>query len=450
MPQGTEEGTELRLPQTFTLLVNRPARFRLLTSTERPGDRVGDLVPIEGLAELPPIFAALRLEGTSRDQTLPVELCATLTEIGTLAIECVVPESGRRWKLAFDLRAKETAPGEGAAPTSEKEAPLDFAPAQDIIRRTFAPAPDGPKVTPDRVIKELEAALGTSRENWTLPALRALWEPLRDLRGERGKTVALEARWLNLAGFCLRPGFGYELDDWRIKEIWRVWNAGLVNDGNEACRLSWWILWRRVSGGLGRTQQDELAKRIAPHLTAPPGTRPGGRKPPGPQEAAEMWRTVASLERIAPELKEKLGEALLPRVEKIGIAGWFAIGRLGARVPLCGPVGGVVPRKTAEQWLERLLLLDWKSGAEHAAFAVAEIARCAGDRARDLGDTLRARVADRVKAAAGGERLVEMILSPVVLEAREERFAFGEALPTGLRLADLPREGGVDVGETAP
>ena len=49
---------------------NKPARFRLFSSSERAGDRMGDLCPVEGLAELPPIFTVLRLEGTSRDQVL--------------------------------------------------------------------------------------------------------------------------------------------------------------------------------------------------------------------------------------------------------------------------------------------------------------------------------------------------------------------------------------------
>src|SRR5262249_58735959 len=121
-----------------------------------------------------------------------------------------------------------------------------------------------------------------------------------------------------------------------------------------------------------RTQQEEVAKRIIPHFL---GAARGARKSPSPQEAAEMWRTVASLERIVPDSKASLGEALLARLEhdKIGLPGWFAIGRLGARVPLFGPASDVVPARIAEQWVARLLALDWKH-AEQAAFAVAEIA----------------------------------------------------------------------------
>ena len=56
-----------------------------------------------------------------------------------------------------------------------------------------------------------------------------------------------ESRWLNLVGFALRPGRGAPLDDWRVKQLWRVFNAGLAHEKDEACRLSWWIVWRRGS-----------------------------------------------------------------------------------------------------------------------------------------------------------------------------------------------------------
>src|SRR5262249_12104447 len=180
------------------------------------------------------------------------------------------------------------------------------------------------------------------------------------------------------------------------------------------------------------------AKRITPLFLAAPGTRPGGRRPPGPQETAEMWRTVASLERVPPQTKQQLGDALVERLDKVGVAGWVSLGRLAAAVPMYGPASGVVPKRVAEKWLDSLLALDWSKHPEHAAFAAAEIARCAGDRVRDLDDALRARVAERVRTTADGARLAEMVLAPVVLEAREERFAFGDALPVGLRLADLP------------
>jgi hypothetical protein len=192
-------------------------------------------------------------------------------------------------------------------------------------------------------------------------------------------------------------------------------------------------LWRRVSGGLTSTQQDEIFKRIAPHFL-PSFAKKADRKPPGPQETAEMWRCVASMEHLTAKQKAELGEVLLGQIEKKKAPehALWAFGRLGARVPLYGSVGEVLSAKRAEKWLERLMALEWKS--DQYALAAAEIARSAGDRARDLDEAVRRRLAERLKQASDGARLARLVLEPIAREAREERLAFGDSLPSGLRL----------------
>ena len=46
--------------------------------------------------------------------------------------------------------------------------------------------------------------------------LRALFDALMQRARRRRRSAEHERLWLNLAGFCLRPGFGYALDEWRI------------------------------------------------------------------------------------------------------------------------------------------------------------------------------------------------------------------------------------------
>src|SRR5205823_7672201 len=124
-------------------------------------------------------------------------------------------------------------------------------------------------------------------------------------------------------------------------------------------------------------QQDEIFKRIAPHFL-PSFAKKAERKPPGQQEAAEMWRCVASMERLPGKQKAELGDVLLAQLEKkkVGEHGLWALGRLGARVPLYGPVEGVVSRKVVEKWLDKLLALEWRGEAH--ALAAAELARASG------------------------------------------------------------------------
>ncbi len=391
------------------------------------------------------MYTVLRFVRSSHEAALSVNLHARLTEIGTLELECVARATGNeqedRWKLAFDLRGGEERPEQAgsAAETSPVEVDahqLDR--AVGVLRALYGKEAGGAAVDPPSVMRELQAILGP-RDGWSFTVLRALWEPLKDLRGGRGKSAAHEARWYNLVGYTLRPGLGYPLDDWRVKETWRLFNAGLVHDKDDPCKLEWWILWRRVSGGLTRTQQDEIFKRIAPHFV-PTFAKKAERKPPGAQEAAEMWRCVASMERIFAKQKAELGDALLIAIDKqkVGEQSLWALGRLGARVPLYGPVEGVVSKARAEKWLERVMAMTWKGEAQ--ALAAAEIARASGDRARDLDEGLRRRLSERLKTAvADGERLARLVLEPTAREAREERLAFGDSLPSGLRLvADSP------------
>ena len=106
-------------------------------------------------------------------------------------------------------------------------------------------------------------------------------------------------------------------------------------------------------------------------------------------------------------------------------------------MPLYGPVEGVVARKKAEKWVERVLAMEWKG--EAPALAAAEIARASGDRARDLDEALAAALEPSgSKSVAEGERLARLVLEPTAREAREERLAFGDSLPSGLRLMSEP------------
>jgi hypothetical protein len=216
-----------------------------------------------------------------------------------------------------------------------------------------------------------------------------------------------------------------------VKEIWRLFNAGLVHDKDAPCRLEWWVMWRRISGGLSKTQQDELGKRLSPYLLP----KKNDKRSVSRQELAEMWRAMASMERLGHKQKGELGDALLGELEKKEAPehALWALGRLGTRVPLYGPIEEVVSVKKAERWLERLLAMPWKGEAE--ALAAAEIGRAAGDRARDLDEGLRRRLADRLRTLTDGERLARVVIEPIAREAKEERLAFGDALPQGLRLS---------------
>ena len=78
----------------------------------------------------------------------------------------------------------------------------------------------------------------------------------------RKKSPAFEARWLNLGGFCLRPGFGFPGDDFRIEQARRIYAGGLQyrQPGAERNRLV------DLLGPRRRRAESQSAGR---HLPAP-------------------------------------------------------------------------------------------------------------------------------------------------------------------------------------
>src|SRR5690606_3455426 len=128
---------------------------------------------------------------------------------------------------------------------------------------------------------------------------------------------------------------------------------------------------------------------------------------PTRQEAAEMWRTLANLERLPIDAKQKLGGEVVRRITHAPARDQqihdCALGRIGSRVPLYGPLNAVVPTASATRWIEAVVELEWPD-PEKAAFSVAQLARKTGDRARDIDESLRARLLDRLGQISGAER----------------------------------------------
>lgn len=439
LPRGSEEGRELRLTERrFSLRLGQPVRFSLLAATGDQCSSPGELVEVdrERFRTLPPL--ATVLDGpTALDvgdaREVPVQLAAMLTEIGTLEIDCVATDAAptdlrRRWRLEFQLRGRQAQ----VAAAIPAELPAGFSQAAERIERVYGNrvAGVGPKET-KTLQRDLKKLLGR-RGTWETPVLRALFGILWDGAKRRRRSADHERLWFNLTGFCLRPGYGYLLDDWRLRQLWTIYGQGVQYQDEARNQAEWWTLWRRVGGGLDQARQLRILEDLEGHLH-----KPGGRSGKGEQIPAydAMIQLAASLERLPPEHKARLGELLLKAGQKPTDATrrWWALGRLGARVPFYGSQHQVVPRALAETWLEQLLDLDWWAVAP-AAFAATQLARMSGDRERDLDPAVRDRVVTRLRKEKASQKWIAMVQAVTELDASEEALIFGESLPPGLRL----------------
>lgn len=453
-PKGMQDGQELEVSsREFELVTNRPVSFPIYTSTGPETHAVGSLHrlhPSEVVA-LPPLETVVRFGKQKAGTTLPVRLQARRSEVGTLELSCFSKMSGARFKLEFDLRAEgrdgprsgraSAPPPSGAGPGAKDPVPAGeleeakLSAGREVLLATFALEP--PRPDPEPVMKRLEAALGVARGEIPLGTLRALAEQLIELQDRRGLSPELEVRWLNLVGFFLRPGRGFALDDWRVKQLWRIHAGGLVFPGRDQGELNWWILWRRVASGLGRGHQEELASVLFP-LLIPSLEKRAKRRPPRAksQEAAEMWRCAASLENLAAKSRAQLGQALVELIAagQAPKGALWALGRIGARQLLYGPKEATVRAAAATEWTERLLTVPDLGRDEDPVPALVSLARRAGDRQLDVDDAVRARVRAYLEARGAHAELLRPLDEVVVYDAETERQAFGEGLPVGLRL----------------
>jgi molecular chaperone DnaK (HSP70) len=444
--RGMHEGDEVEVTSpAFDVLANQPVSFPLYASSTRLGDASGAVVEAarESLAELPPIRTVLRFGKKLAARAIPVHVISRLTEIGTLEVWCRSLVTDHRWRLQFSLRdaVHETAEEEreeGGGASELEVAPERLEAAARALRAVFpaAAAPGGGD--PVGLMRELESAMDAGRDAWPLGAIRRLWDVLWEGRAARGVTQQHEARWLNLCGFLLRPGFGHELDEWRIQQLWKLYTEGLRFPRAVQCRAEWWSMWKRIAGGLSRAQQQELYNQVAPFvLPRLKAKTKGKRSAVGPQEVREYWQLLASCERLSAAAKAELGSALLPSVAKgkAADAEVWALGRLGARAPFHGPLNCVVARQNAEEWVEGLLRRDWRKPGP-IGFAAVQLARYVGDRERDLDEGLRRRLAERLRQQPRGERAARLVTEYVPLEAQERARLLDESLPVGLQIRD--------------
>jgi hypothetical protein len=240
------------------------------------------------------------------------------------------------------------------------------------------------------------------------------------------KSPRHELRWLNLLGFCLRPGFGVLGDDARIDKLWPL--TELVFADDLQCQIERLAMLRRIAGGINASRQQALYRE---DTSLAVGNKKSRRNR---QLEYESWRLLASLEHLPARFRLSLGRELLTRLKtEPADAIWlWSLGRLGARIPLYGPLHSVVSPEIAGDWLKSLLALPTFTSA--TASAIIAIAQRTDDSSRDIDDTTRTQAISRLQEFAIPESTVQILSSYVTPTLADALRSFGESLPLGLQL----------------
>jgi molecular chaperone DnaK (HSP70) len=439
LPAGIEEGSTLPLlNHEFSVLANRPVSFTLYSS--RTGhDAHGEVAALDeaNVHRHPPLVTLLRYGKKMRDVYLTVRLRASFTEVGTLELWCESRDTPHRWRLQFELRGEESQTqrldtlksqpmpaGSSAIMTSD----ANVESAAQLIDSVFGGSAERTTLGPDTLVSQMEAALGIKRDSWPTSAIRRFGDVLIEVAAGRRKSPRHEARWLNLSGFCSRPGLGVPGDDARVNDLRTIASKELVFIDDLQCQVGMMVLLRRIVAGINASEQQALYHKRASRV----GSKKKGRV--NRQLEYEDWRLVASLEHLLASTRALLGHELLAKIKKEpGDAIWlWSLGRLGSRIPLYGPLHSVVPPKIAGEWLNALLDLSTFTAVTGSAIGL--IARRTDDRSRDIDDAIREQAISRLTVLGIAEETVHLLSKYVPPERPDAVRSFGESLPPGLQV----------------
>lgn len=440
VPGSASPGDTFLLEQLqLELTIGQPVQFPIVYSNARLSDRIGAQVELndEQFRHLPSIRTVIEASRKLAGSTMPVRLEVQLSEIGTLQLYCQSTTSDHRWKLEFDVRGSTQTDREPSHSGGESTGMLDESSHQAatcVLHAAFA----SDEIKPGKVIKALTEATELPRSQWPPNLLRAMWEDLIELSDGRRTSPAHEARWLNLLGYCLRPGYGMAADDWRVAETWKSVNGKLahaaVSSRNEAM-----ILWRRIAGGFTPGQQLTVYQQVAGPLRSvlDPARRSKGSGVSSPAELIELLRLVGSLELLPVDEKSQIGNWLAELVHNKKWAAaqsaiLWTLGRLGSRVPTYAPLNCVISPTTAEAWLRSLLRRPVDAGAY--ALALMLCSRRVDDRYRDIDAGMRTDVLATLRSIDAPANHIVLVEVGGQLASEEQTEILGDSLPLGLRL----------------
>ena len=441
IPGDAEAGQTFRTEDhPLQLKIGTPVQFPLWVSSTRLADRVGEMIDIDRreTTPLPPICTALVRSKRRDDDLVQVVIESELSEIGTVGLYCVDSESRNRWRLEFDIRSTLETDRQSHDARGESAGIIDSETVDrcgNAIARVFRRVGQPESLAPSKLVKEIQSIAQLSRHAWPPSLLREMWQRLMDEQEGRRESPQHESRWLNMIGYCLRPGYGVAVDDWRVAQTWRAIHGKLAFP-DVASRCESMILYRRVAGGLTTGQQTQLA---APLISA---VKNKSRRLE-PNEAAEVWRLLGSLERLPLTEKTDLAAFALnfmkqSKNEKLRPVLLWTLGRIASRQITYGPLNCTVPADPVARWigeLEELFVAGKFSDCRHACLlTLVQMSRRTGDRFRDLPQEQVARTVHLLERNNAPDHYVTLLTDGGVLQTEEETAIFGEALPLGIRL----------------
>lgn len=427
LPKGTLTGESVALEQDFFIKIGQQVQFPLYRSDDHIECIAGNVRDSSSLHYISNL--ATELDSSENRTELPVTLSAQIMEVGVLEVTLNSKNGRDQWRLDFATKSNK------ATEANEEEGILhsNVGQAEECLTLCFSTV--GQKQKPD-LIKSLKQDLDQwlgKREDWNLVTSRRLVDKLLSLKSGRTKSAQHERQWLQLIGYCLRPGYGAADDLARVQQITDITKIGTQFDAAPVWG-QYWTLYRRIAGGLSAEQQHFLFKQFSQYYS-PTGQRSRKKsKALVIKSSDDLIRLVGALEGLSSEDKITTIEWLIKRLSKSSEpdTAWWTIGRVASRHLLSGHQENRIEEKVLFFALDFALKEDWKK-RKQAGFAAVLMSQVSSNESDEL-KGYRKKIANKLKKDKCPTHWLERLESQIEINNDELNALLGESLPIGLRL----------------
>ncbi|SBS37389.1 Chaperone protein DnaK [Marinomonas spartinae] len=439
LPKGTLKGETITLGQAFFVTLGQQVQFPLYRSDDHVECLVGVVRSEDGLHYISTLTT--ELDGSTESEECAVTLAVQMTEVGVLQVLLKANNQRDQWRLDFSTQSRPSQGSSQGTSGHDDSGQVDesgllhanMGQAEEHLAKCFSSV--GQKQQPDLVKslkQDLEQLLG-NRDDWNLATSRRLADKLLSLKSGRLKSAQHERQWLQLVGYCLRPGYGAAEDLARVQQVVNITKAGTQFDTAPVWG-QYWTLYRRIAGGLSTEQQTHLFKQFSQYYS-PSGQRSRDKmKALTTKSSDDLIRLMGALENLAMDDKQTVIDWLLKRLKKSSEpdTAWWTVGRIASRHLLSGQQEQRIEEKKLLPILDIVLKEDWKK-RKQAGLAAVLMSQISLSESKEL-TGYRKKVANKLKKDKCPAQWLERLESRHEINSDELNALVGESLPIGLRL----------------
>lgn len=438
VPRGAESGFTFKSEQRFEVMTNTPVQFKLYASQTRLEDQPGALVALDETQFhlQAPMITQLTQGKHNVSKKIQALLEAKLTDVGTIDFNLLEENGSGHWSLAFQVRSVE---GDEALVDQQSSEDQSYNPElvsqitsrlKDLFSQLTTAAYSG-------WIKQAQDLLKKGKANWSVSVIRACFDTLIDLAPKRSLSPFYKETFWNLAGFLLRPGLGFALDEVRIKKLWRCFCEDQRQIHSDQVQLQLLTALRRIAPGLGKGQQTTIYTTHFKTLSHELKELKKLKKIEIELFKQRVWLLTA-LELLDPVYKRKIARLLDPYLKSGSVDVIEGCIRLARRQPVFKGFGQPLGSDDVKEWAVKARDLINQSTSHKNSYIrlLSALTQHTGDPKVDLDKNFIDELLDSLQDESIRIKIDRITAQSASRTRQQIEKEYGESLPNALTLIE--------------